>query len=232
MSWFSELAGRAEALLDKMDQAAATSLQATGVTGRQSVPQSDSTYLHAPVSSQSFSGSTGPAYEPTAQPDTRSSLSFHDGSSSHPGTRPPPTGLKFTSYTSQRNATTEHSSSPPSPSSVSSSSSSFKRQPAPSDESLFDFLNSPSKSVSLNASQSSGKREAGLKSQSATRPQPVAPQPGVHHTGGGGGGGGGSWVGLGRLETGLGVGGESSSSLDGVREREGECLKYCLFLVD
>ena len=27
MSWFSELAGKAEALLDRMDQAAATSLQ-------------------------------------------------------------------------------------------------------------------------------------------------------------------------------------------------------------
>ena len=60
MSWFSDLAGKAESFLNQMDQVAASSLQEAGIgtpNEKQSVPPTDKNQ-----------SSTGLSYEPVAQP--------------------------------------------------------------------------------------------------------------------------------------------------------------------
>ncbi len=140
MSWFSELAGRAEALLDKMDQAAATSLHGAGGTpAKESKP---------------FTTPPGPApghvdvtsepgllpYEPRAQPPSakpEAPPSFHavvrsTGSGSHPVSK-----LRTTTPPTGKVSPPEHPTS--------TTWGSKTSQGGATDDSLFEFLNSPSK---------------------------------------------------------------------------------------
>ena len=135
MSWFSGLADKAESLLDKMDQAAATSLKEVGLSPS---PHRNSN----PLDTQPIL-----AYEPTAQPPSKPAVEVDGGAKvaqqligSASGakllTRPKPTPpIKSASTTSIVSAdqSKPHSTSFSSPKST------------VSDESLFEFLNSPSK---------------------------------------------------------------------------------------
>ncbi len=134
MSWFSELAGRAEALLDKMDQAAATSLQGVGLTpakdGKISTP--------SPVPADTGSHGGGLPYEPTAQPlsttpDTPpsfKSVERFSGGGHQTGAWPPMTSSSRISAAERPKATAFTSKT---------------SHVDANDDSLFEFLNSPSK---------------------------------------------------------------------------------------
>ena len=68
-SWFSEIAGKAEAFLDRMDQATASTLQDAGIV--KNTPKSNPRPLHSLLPAEDLSQSTVPvaqslSYEPTA----------------------------------------------------------------------------------------------------------------------------------------------------------------------
>ena len=135
MSWFSGLAGKAESLLDKMDQAAAVSLQGAGLT---TSPQRNTN----PPNIQSRL-----AYEPTAQlPEADRSTKVAQqliGSSSGAKLVAKPASTKPTPPL--KSATTASTVPTEQPKPHSSFTPSRTNDPTPSDESLFEFLNSPSK---------------------------------------------------------------------------------------
>ena len=146
MSWFSGLADKAESLLDRMDQAAATSLQGVGLSS--SPHRNPNPHDAQPVL----------AYEPTAQPPSKPAGEMDSGAKvaqqligSASGakllTRPKPTPpVKSASTTSIMSA--DHSK----PHSTSFLGSKPKA-PTVSDESLFEFLNSPSKQPTHSSSR-------------------------------------------------------------------------------
>ena len=135
MSWLSGIAGRAEALLDRMDQAAATSIQSTGLA----TPQRGS----GPGTEETTSRHhTSLSYEPTASvaverphsvPSKTSTSVFHSHKTApySPVARPeaPP---KTT----------------PTPSSYNAYSKSRSSSDA-NDDSIFQFLNTPSKQPAM-----------------------------------------------------------------------------------
>ena len=132
MSWLSGIAGKAEALLDRMDQAAATSIQSTGIA----TPKSQSR-----VDEQRPVHQTSLTYEPTASAPTDKPLSVSSKPSSSSlslhGAGTPPKSYSPVSRPETTPQTT------PTPSSYNAYSKS--RRSVPSDESLFQFLNTPTR---------------------------------------------------------------------------------------
>ena len=129
MSWLSGIAGRAEALLDRMDQAAATSLQGTGI-GTSPVARS---HVGTPKIGSSLS------YEPTASLGAELAPNLPTKSSSILGSK--------TRTTTPTYSPVSHPGAPPRTSPTPSSYQAFSksRASAPNDSSIFEFLNSPSK---------------------------------------------------------------------------------------
>lgn len=125
MSWLSEIAGKAEALLDRMDQAAATSIQSSGLTTphtRTVVGQETQALTYEPTAS------VGVEKTHSLPPNSpRSSLPPHKQVAiyspvAHP--EPPP-------------------KTPPTPSSYTTFSKS--KSSVPNDDSIFEFLNTPTR---------------------------------------------------------------------------------------
>ena len=137
MAWFSSIAGKAEQLLNQLDEAAATSLRDSGMTTpnkSQTTPTTSDSFQSEPVAK------TGLSYEPVAQPSppAYSSRQQQHGpplksavSSSNvaPPTWDSPWGVPFSSS---------------SPKVSRSFTGDGRGQQAKKDESLLDFLNSPS----------------------------------------------------------------------------------------
>ncbi|XP_019853266.1 PREDICTED: golgin subfamily A member 5-like [Amphimedon queenslandica] len=137
MAWFSSIAGKAEQLLNQLDEAAATSLRDSGMTTpnkSQTTPTTSDSFQSEPVAK------TGLSYEPVAQsPPAYSSRQQQHGapplkstvSSSNvaPPTWDSPWGVPFSSS---------------SPKVSRSSTGDGRGQQAKEDDSLLDFLNSPS----------------------------------------------------------------------------------------
>ena len=120
MSWLSGIAGKAEALLDRMDHAAATSIQSAGISTPQRADHHSSL-----------------AYEPTASVAIEKSLSVP---------AKPPTSSLPPHKTSVYSPVTRPEAPPqttPTPSSYNAYSKS--RSNAPNEDSIFQFLNTPTR---------------------------------------------------------------------------------------
>ena len=130
MAWLSEIAGKAEALLDRVDQVAASSIQNVGLNA-------------SPKVGMQRTSETGLPYEPTA------AMGAEKGDSSSPSSAGGPRSLLRQSQksTHQSNAPISgpetRGRSPPSPSSYKAFNRNREREP--SDESIFEFLNTPTK---------------------------------------------------------------------------------------
>ena len=137
MSWFTDLAGRAEALLNQVDQAAATSLLEAGLASpspkKPSPPPLESgSELERRTSSPPFS--SGLTYEPTAQPSSpvgRQPRSFSSRPTLPEG-RTPPVDPKISHLTPTSRLSTWGTSSTWSQPPLSSSSSSAHSIPTSS----------------------------------------------------------------------------------------------------
>ena len=143
MSWLTDLAGRAEALLDKMDQAAATSLQDAGIADtslrEESTPLRPTSEAPPPPPP---SARSAPAYEPTVR--TPSPAAQGDGSVAQLLVG---SASKSAMLMRPREGSAVVTSSPPRLSSYKSSAT------APTDDSLFEFLNSPSQAKETSRSK-------------------------------------------------------------------------------
>lgn len=127
MSWFSSIAGKAEQILNQLDEAAATSLKDAGLATPTKTPPTQKS------SNYDDEQSTGLSYEPIAQPTTT----------------PPPRRPLSTSSSSTW-ASSSSWSAPPPLLRTTSGSRSFTNsgrgegRSQTNDESLMEFLNSPS----------------------------------------------------------------------------------------
>lgn len=142
MSWFKEFTGKAGALLDKMDQAAATSLQEVGIA---TPPKGGSNISKEPggsrqemsgdlrISGGGGSGVSGVPYEPT----TFQSLN----SPSQRGAAV--AQVLIGSSTSSTQLTSTPRNRPMSPATYSSGSGKSERKGLDTDDSIFEFLNAP-----------------------------------------------------------------------------------------
>ena len=134
MSWLTDIAGRAEALLDRMDQAAATSIQVAGL--------SPSTQSQGSAGQRAHE--TSLTYEPTASVGVEKESSI----SSKPSDSP--LKLHKTKAPTQPYSPVAHPEAPPKTAPTPSSYQAFSksRTNAPNDDSIFEFLNTPTKEVS------------------------------------------------------------------------------------
>lgn len=125
MSWFSEIAGRAEALLDRVDQAAASSIQGVG--------------LGTPP--KQGAGQTSLTYEPTA--------TVNEEKAAGVASKPPssPLLLQKSKTPTQSYAPVSRPEAAPKTPTTPSSYQAFSKSKnaAPNDDSIFEFLNTPSK---------------------------------------------------------------------------------------
>lgn len=127
MSWLSDIAGKAEALLDRMDQAAATSIQSTGLA----TPQTRTALVGRETHE------TALTYEPTASVGVEKTLSLPPNPP-RPRTSLPPHNQAATYSPVARPEPPPKT--PPTPSSY------HKTKPSvPSDDSIFEFLNTPTR---------------------------------------------------------------------------------------
>ena len=127
-SWFSEIAGKAEALLDRMDQVAATSIQSAGIA--------------TPLSqNRQGTGETSLTYEPTASVGSEKTLRVP----SQPSNSSPALHKTRAPYSPVSRPEAPPQATPP-PSSHNAFSKSRSR--VPNDESIFEFLNTPTREVS------------------------------------------------------------------------------------
>lgn len=144
MSWFSELTGKAGALLDKMDQAAATSLQEAGIASPSPAKNTtESRPTPAPRTSVG-GGDTGAPYEPT----TYQSLN----SPSERGVAVAQVLVGSASGSAQLTSTPKQSKQQPATYGMSQNKDSV------TDDSIFKFLNAPSLG---NSNSNSGKKASG-----------------------------------------------------------------------
>ena len=136
MSWLTGIAGRAEALLDRMDQAAATSIQVAGL--------SPSTQSQGSAGQRAHAHETSLTYEPTASVGVEKESSI----SSKPSDSP--LKLHKTKAPTQPYSPVAHPEAPPKTTPTPSSYQAFSksRTNAPNDDSIFEFLNTPTKEVS------------------------------------------------------------------------------------
>lgn len=125
MSWLSEIAGKAEALLDRMDQAAATSIQSTGLA----TPQTRTALVGRETHE------TALTYEPTASVGVEKTPSLPPNS---PSTSLPP-HKHVATYSPVAHP------EPPPKTTPTPSSFSKSRSSVPSDDSIFEFLNTPTR---------------------------------------------------------------------------------------
>ena len=143
MSWFSDLTGKAGALLDKMDQAAANSLQEAGIAAPSPAKTTTgSKHITAP---RTLSGvDTGAPYEPTAYQSLNSP--------SERGAAVAQVLVGSASGSAQLTSTPKQSKQPPITYGMSQSKESV------TDDSIFKFLNTPSLSDGSSGKKASGHR--------------------------------------------------------------------------
>lgn len=156
MSWFSELTGKAGALLDKMDQAAATSLQEAGIAtpspSKSSLGSSHRDRGHGLSSTHdSNSGNTAAPYEPTAYkslntPSERGAavaqvLVGSASGSAHLTSTPKPSVSQIKTPTT------------PTATATGGGGSRSERKQLATDDSIFEFLNAPSAGGSVEVSR-------------------------------------------------------------------------------
>lgn len=146
MSWFSELTGKAGALLDKMDQAAATSLHEAGISSPSPAKNTtESRQTPAPRTSLS-GGVTGTPYEPT----TYQSLN----SPSERGAAVAPVLVGSASGSAQLTGAPKQSRQSPTTYGMSQNKDSV------TDDSIFKFLNAPSHDNDASSSGSGSSKKA------------------------------------------------------------------------
>lgn len=138
MSWFKEITGKAGALLDKMDQAAATSLQEAGIatpTSREAgLSRLETSRDPRTPSGGGSGGVTGVPYEPTT---------FQ--SQSPPSQRGATVAqVLIGSSSGLSQLTTTPRNQPMSPATRTSTSGRSESKSANTDDSIFEFLNAPS----------------------------------------------------------------------------------------
>lgn len=130
MSWLSGIAGKAEALLDSIDQAAATSIQSTGL---------------ATPNSRTLVGrgthETALTYEPTASVCVEKTLSLPPK---------PPSSVPLPHKHGSSYSPVAYPEAPPQTTPTPSSYNAFSksRSSVPNDDSIFEFLNTPTRAES------------------------------------------------------------------------------------
>lgn len=125
MSWLSGIAGKAEALLDRMDQAAATSIQSTGLA----TPQTRTALVGRETHE------TALIYEPTASVGVEKTLSLP----------PNPSRTSLPPHSQVATYSPVARPEPPPKTTPTPSSYSKSRSSVPSDDSIFEFLNTPTR---------------------------------------------------------------------------------------
>ena len=138
MSWLSGIAGRAEALLDKMDQATATSIQSTGLATPS--PRRPAAAAAAVPQTSSLT------YEPTASVTTDKPPHIITSSTSPQSHKTPYSPVSYPEAPPQTT---------PTPSSYNAYS---KSRAVANDDTIFQFLNTPSKQQQPRRSQTNARR--------------------------------------------------------------------------
>lgn len=173
MSWFTDLAGKAEAFLDRMDQATASTLQDAGIV--KGTPKSSTSMVTQSYTARDTSHSPTPvahslSYEPTAshrssnpssekeQGATIAQVIVGSASDSPHRLKPKPSGPALSEPMSRKELPkSSESSGLTRTSSLSGLTTAAKATPKvkteESDEMLFEFLNTPSSTKSLSSTK-------------------------------------------------------------------------------